>query len=429
MRDLKWRARGHRDREWPVGFRIIGRSHAFAAIRVMVLLGTRVLLPGSAALAQEAPSLRVILRPELITEVADQALPLKLNPPADPTDVTSQQLTITELLYCGSDERGDGRMIGVIDEGDAPLRARSLEPSDCDQPLPTIAGRELRVPGSPEWVAAARLRLSWQLWRLALAVVDSSSAARPGFTTPNLPSAASRGVSYPTRGLQPLTGPGQNLKFDLAVGFRRNGVIIDAYPGGTASNPDGSFLSEDALTTAIQSSPSSTNVIAEARYGFVNQMLAIYSPTFNIPVSVQGLSTILFARDLSVKGADNQLTLTGKIIGQNLTYDSRVDCAGEDLAVQQVSMEAERVNCARPDMMSWLQCQAGHGLAAALTGYYQNQSLHVSTQSRPLHFSFGGTRYEAYFSALKTSSHSGVLSEAGQATLQRVASQPPLQHD
>jgi hypothetical protein len=82
-------------------------------------------------------------------------------------------------------------------------------------------------------------------------------------------------------------------------------------------------------------------------------------------------------------------------------------------------MEAAGANCAQPDMMAWLQCQAGHGLAAALTAYYQNQPLHISTRSRPLHFAFGGNDYAAYFTALKTSSHDGTLSETGQAVLQR----------
>jgi hypothetical protein len=404
------------------------RSHV-KRLLLMALCGvTFVLSAGLMAQAQE-PALRVILRPELITEVADQALPLKVNQPTDPTDITAQQLTLTELLYCGADGHGDGRMIGVIDEGNAPLRSRSLEPSDCNQPLASIAARELRVPGAPEWVEAAQIRLTWQPWRLSLTIAETASAARPGFTAPNLRSATSQGASFPTSGLQPLTGVGQNLRFDLAVGFRRGGIVIDAYPNGTASNPAGNFPSNDRLSVQIEASPSAANVIAAARYEFINQMLTIYSPTFNIPVSVQGLSTTLLARDLSVKGSDNQLTLTGKMISQNLAYDSRVDCTGDDLAVQQVTMEAAGVNCAQPDMMSWLQCQAGHGLATALTAYYQNQPLHISTQSQPLHFTFGGTDYEAYFTALKTSSHAGMLSEAGQATLQRVGGQPLPHHD
>jgi hypothetical protein len=404
------------------------RSHV-KRLLLMALCGvTFVLSAGLMAQAQE-PALRVILRPELITEVADQALPLKVNQPTDPTDIAAQQLTLTELLYCGADSRGDGRMIGVIDEGNAPLRARSLEPSDCDQPLASIAARELRIPGAPEWVEAARLRLTWQPWSLSLTIAETASAARPGFTAPNLRSATSQGASFPTGGLQPLTGPGQNLRFDLAVGFRRDGIVIDMYPSGAASNPSVNFPADDTLSVQIQAAPPAANVLVAARYELINQMLTVYSPTFNIPVSIQGLSTTLLARDLSVKGGANQLTLTGKIISQNLAYDSRVDCTGDDLAVQQVTMEAAGVNCAQPDMMSWLQCQAGHGLAAALTTYYQNQPLHISTQSQPIHFTFGGTDYEAYFTALKTSSHGDGVSEAGQATLQRVSGVPSLQHD
>ena len=386
------------------------------------------LLVTAAAQAQTPPPLRVILEPQLITEVADQTLPLPLDQPAEPTDIVSQRLTLTELLYCGTDPHGDGLMVGVVDEGPGTLRARSLTSSDCHQPLAAIAARELQVSGAPEWVEAAHIRLTWQPWRLTLAIIDTAPAARPGFAPPNLPS-TSHALTFPTNGLQPLTGPGQNLKFDLAVGFRHGGIVIDAYPHGSAANPSANFPSDAALDAEIQSIPSAANVITAARYDFINQMLTLYSPAFNVPVNVQGFSTTVVARDLSISGATNQATLTGKVISQNLAYNARVDCAGDDLAVQQVAMDAAGVNCAQPDMMSWLQCQAGHGLAAALTGYYQNQPLHVSTQARPLHFDFGGTDYEAYFTALKTSSQGGVLSEAGQATLQRVGGQASLPHD
>ena len=341
-----------------------------------VLLG---LLINAVAQAQTPPPLRVILEPQLITEVADQTLPLSLDQPAEPTAIVSQQLTLTELLYCGAGAHGGGLMVGVVDEGPGTLRARSLTSSDCTQPLATIAARELQVSGAPEWVEAAHIRLTWQPWRLSLAVTDTASAARPGFTPPNLPSAA-KGLSFPTSGLQPLTGPGQTLKFDLAVGFRRGGIVIDAYPHGSSANPSANFPGDSALDAQIQSIPSMANVITAARYDFINQMLTLYSPTFNVPVNVQGFSTTVVARDLSISGATKQATLTGKVISQNLAYNARVDCAGDDLAVQQVTMDAAGVNCAQADMMSWLQCQAGHGLAAALTAYYQNQPLHVSTQ-------------------------------------------------
>jgi hypothetical protein len=407
-------------------------SRIFQVKRVSPLLsflgGLFGLLITAAAHAQTPPPLRVILEPQLITEVADQTLPMTLEQPAEPTDLVGQRLTLTELLYCGTDANGDGLMVGVVDEGPGALRARSLTSSDCTQPLAAIAARELQVSSAPEWVEAAHIRLTWLPWHLTLVVIDTASAARPGFTPPNLPS-ASQGLTFPTSGLQPLTGPGQNLKFDLALGFRHGGIVIDAYPRGSATNPSASFPSDAALDGQIQSIPSSANVITAARYDFINQMLTLYSPDFSVPVNVQGFSTTVVARDLSISGSNNQATLTGKVISQNLAYNARVDCAGNDLAVQQVAMDAAGVNCAQPDMMSWLQCQAGHGLAAALTAYYQNQPLHVSTQARPLHFDFGGTDYEAYFTALKTSSQVGVLSEAGQATLQRAGGQAPLPHN
>jgi hypothetical protein len=313
-------------------------------------------------------------------------------------------------------------MLGVIDEGPHPPTARSLAPADCRQPLAAITARELQAPGAPEWVAAAHLRLTWRPWQLTLEVADMASAARPGFTAPQ-PSASALSRSFSTSGLRPLTGPGASLSFSLALAFMRDGVVLDAWPSGSAANPAAAFPSVTALAAQIRNSPPDANVIATARYPFINQMLALYSPEFNVPVNFQGLSAMLLARKLSVSGSENQVTLTGQVIsqsgGRNLAYDTRVACAGDDLAVEQVTMDAAGSNCAQPDMLIWLQCQAGRGLAAALTAYYQNQPLHVSTRARPLRFTFGGNDYVAFFTALKTSSHDGAVSEAGQAVLQR----------
>jgi hypothetical protein len=368
------------------------------------------------------PLLRVLILPSLMTELADQVLPIRLQTSADITAVTNQALALTELLYCGADERGNGVMIGVVEEGLGQPRARSLAKSDCQRPLADIASRELRLPDAPEWVEAAHIYTSWKPWQLTLAVADTASAARMGFAAPK-PAAGELSRSFATNNLQPLTGPGRDLAYDLALRFMRDGVVIEAYPTGGAANPNANSPGINALAAQLRAAPPDTNVIAEAPYPFINQMLSIYSPTFNIPVSIQGLSAMLLARNLSLSGGENQLTLTGQVInqsgGQSLAYDARVDCAGDDLAVREVSMSAAGANCSQPDVMTWLECQSARGLSAALTAYYQNQPLHVSTRSHPLDFRFGGNDYEAFFTALKTTSNAGAVSEDGQAVVQR----------
>jgi hypothetical protein len=376
--------------------------------------------------------MRLSLRPQLIDEVADQVLPLRLGPQPGAADVAAQPLTLTELLYCGANDHGDGILLGVIDEGQGAMRAASLTASDCGRPLADIAARELRLPSAPEWVEAGRIRLAWQPWRLTLAIIDAAGAARPGFMAPDLREAG-QVARFATSGLQPLTGPGEKLRFDLAVAFRRDGILIDVYPGDSAGDPSSNFPSEAAFASQINAAPPESNVIAAARYPFINQLLAIYSATFDIPLNLQGITTTVLARDLSLSGGENQASLTGKVISPslgNLVYDARVDCAGQDLAVQQVAMEAEAVTaCNQANTIDRLQCQvgqmaapeSGRALATALTAYYQNQPLHISTHGKPLRLTFGGVSYDANFAALKTSSHDGVLIEAGQASLQRVS--------
>jgi len=374
--------------------------------------------------------MRLVLRPQLIDQVADQIVPLTVEVPSAATGLAGQRLALTDLIYCGTDDRGAGLMLGVIAEGQGRMPAASLGASACNLPLSAIAAHALQTPSGPEWVEAARIRLTWQPWRLTLDLSDAAGAARAGFTAPGLPRAV-QVAQFATAGLQPLTGAGQNLRFDLAAAFRRNAIVIDAYPSGGPAEPATSFPSEAALASLISEAPAPANMIAEARYPLINQLLATYAPSFDVPLNLQGLAATVQAHDLSLSGGENQASLTGKVaspsLGQDLIYDARVDCAGDDLTVQQVAMEAVPMTCDQTDMMARLQCQArqmtadgsARALAAALTAYYQNQPLHISTRGKPLQLTFGGVDYEANFAALKTGSHGGLLSEAGQASLQR----------
>jgi hypothetical protein len=119
--------------------------------------------------------------------------------------------------------------------------------------------------------------------------------------------------------------------------------------------------------------------------------------------------------------------VAGKLVYRTIEYDASVRCQGEDLTVNQVSLDAPGAACDQQDMMTRLQCEgqgvamsgSSKALAAAVTSYYQGQPLHVSTRSQPLDFAIGETNYQASFEALKSSSHGGMFSEAGRASFRR----------
>jgi hypothetical protein len=97
------------------------------------------------------------------------------------------------------------------------------------------------------------------------------------------------------------------------------------------------------------------------------------------------------------------------------------------LTVRQVTLDAPFPNCNQDDLMARLQCQgqsvamsgSSKALAAAITQYYEGQSLHVSTRRQPLDFTIGDSDYQATFQAFKSSSHDGMFSEAGSATIRK----------
>jgi hypothetical protein len=187
------------------------------------------------------------------------------------------------------------------------------------------------------------------------------------------------------------------------------------------------FLKDQAIGNEIAKAPANSNVIADAQYPFINQVLRLYGSTFDIPIPIEGVTESMTAKNVVVSGAENVMYVAGKLVYRTIEYDASVRCQGEDLTVNQVSLDAPGAACDQQDMMTRLQCEgqgvamsgSSKALAAAVTGYYQGQPLHVSTRSQPLDFAIGETNYQASFEALKSSSHGGMFSEAGRASFRR----------
>jgi hypothetical protein len=378
------------------------------------------------AFAQGSPPLRVVMLPALIRDAIAQMLPIAIESPGGASDLVPQNLSIVGLVYCGADPGGAGEAIGVISPGTpSSIAPMTLGTSECNGSLASLAPRLLASGDSSDWLNVVRIRAAWTPWRLTLTVIDAAGAARSGYTAPNL-----RGLgqikAYTTSGLRILTGAGRNVAFDLAIGFPGQAISVVAIPSGQISNP-APFLTDAAVANEIAGAPHMSNVIADANYTFINQVMRLYASTFNIPIPIQGTTQTLTAQNLRVSGGENLLTVAGQLAYQSAAYDASVRAQGDDLTVSQITLDSPAENCNQDDMMARLQCQgrglamsgSSSALAGALTNYYAGQPFHVSSRTHPLTFTFGGADYQVTFDALKSSSHGGSLIEAGRATLLR----------
>ncbi len=373
-----------------------------------------------------SPPLRVILTPALMPDVVAQALPIDFSAAA----AGAPAVKLVAAVWCGAAASGGADAIGVVFPNDAPAApAPPLASADCSQPLDAVAKRALAAAATP-WLEAVRVHALWRPWRLRLNLADSAGAARAGASAPDL-----LGLpivhEYPTSNLHFLTGPGANAAFDVAVGFRDRAVDLVAFPSRQIADPS-PYLADSETAAMLAAAPAAANVIAAATYPFINQILRLYGAAFPIPIPIQGVNQTMTASDLAVSGGDRTMTASGKLEWQSIAYDAAVRCAGDDLAVSQITIDAPAASgCAQDDLLERMRCQgsalamngSAGALANALTNYYGGQPLHVSTRDRPLAFSFGGSDYLATFDALKAGSTGDVLSEDGRARIRRVA--PP----
>lgn len=407
-------------------FNFLARWVCLATV-VCVASMTFLIVP-TIAFAQNAPPLRVVLLPRLIPEALRQMLPITFDSPNSATDIEPQKIAVVAMVYCGGDSAGGAYAVGVAVPGQGrALPASALSEADCTGSLANTATRLMGADAGSEWLEVIKLRAAWTPWRMTLAIADAAGAAKPGFSAPNLKNFGQI-KSYSTSGIRILTGRGSNAGFDLAVGFPGAAITIIAFPGGQVSNP-APYLGDPGIASEIANAPATSNVIADAQYIFVNQVLRLYGSTFDVPIPIEGVTETMTAKNITVRGADNVMTVAGNLEYRTVDYDASVRCEGDDLTVNQVTLDAPAANCNQDDVMARLQCQgqsvamygSSRALAAALTRYYQNQPLHISTRTHPLDFAVGDTAYQATIEALKSSSRGGMFSEAGRASIRRAA--------
>lgn len=379
----------------------------------------------SAAWAQavERPLARVVLMPELIPSVVRQLVPMTVELEAPRIGPRATKIKIAGLVYCGSDGQAGAWALGAAYPDGAAPGPNVLATTDCQAPLPEIAQRLAHSAGAPDWVEVIKTHVTWTPWTLRFAIADAAAASKGGSAAPSLKK-LEQVENFPTSNLRILPPPGQENRFDVAIGFLQSSIVVALFPAGRVSNPAPYLKGDPVLDAEMADAPARANAVADAQYGFINALLRLYAPSFEIPFQLQGMTQNLVARNLSASGGDNTMMVTGQINLGNISYNAAVHCEGEDLAIRQVTLAAPALNCNGNDVVANLQCQgqqaASGVLAATLTNVYQGQRFHYSTVDRPLRFTLGDTEFTAKFEALRSSSRGSTVNEDGNVTIERI---------
>ncbi len=381
--------------------------------------------------ADEGSLMRAVILPDLIPSVVQQLIPMTVELPADRTDLRAPRIKIVGLVYCGGDGHGGATALGVVYPDEAAPAPQALSAADCSGVLAGLANRLAHSAGAPEWVEVIKAHVIWTPWQLKFAVADAAGAAKEGKRAPSLNSLGEF-KNYPTSNLQILPPPGENYRFDVGIGFLNSTIVIAIFPSGRTANPQPYLTINPLLSAEMSAAPERANVLVDALYVFINDLLRIYAPSYQVPIQLQGMTQTMMAKNIRVSGGDNMMTAAGQLTLGEIAYNGTVRCEGSDLGVSQITLDAPAANCNSDDLMERLRCQgqqaalagSSNAVAAALTNYYQGQKFHYSTIDRPLRFTLGDTEFAATFEALKSSSRDSTVSEAGHVTIKRMGQAP-----
>jgi hypothetical protein len=378
--------------------------------------------------ADDTPLATAVLLPSLVSTVAQQLVPLSAELP-DRQATSSVQVKIVTLVYCGTDGQGGGYAIGIAVPAESTFSPKPLSAADCHDALSAVAKRAIESPAAPNWIEAVRAQLGWAPWQLKLALSDAAPATREGVRAPSLAGIRTL-ASYPTSNLAILPPPGDDRRFDVAFSFPATAIVAALFASGRTSNPlEAALRTQESLGAQDSEVPKQANVLITAQYSFVNDLLRLYAPEYEVPIPVQGMTGKMVAKDVQVAGADNSMTASGQLVTENIAYGCVVHSAGADLVIRRIELNPIQKSCTSDDLMERLQCQAEQlatssssaSVANALTNYYQGTPFHYSSEAHPLQFNLLGRPITANFDALKSSSKGTLISEAGRASIEMTA--------
>jgi hypothetical protein len=408
-----------------------------AACAALIVVAATISPDAASARAEGGPLMRVVVLPDTLAQASHELVPLDVTPWTGAGEPGST-IKLINLVYCAADASNGASILAAAQPSDQPTASVMLSSSDCTAAPSGLAAHLRASAPSVRWIKIIKGRASWQPWRMTVTITDVATAGSGAglsflkvgdswsYSTADLAllPPADRNLNQGAANLREA----RNFRFDLAVAFYRNYILLALFSHGNTADPGPALKADEALRREIGSAPEGTSAVADAQDTFVNELLRVYAPVYEIPINVQGAAQNLTARDVSIAAGDNRLKVDGQVAFGQLSYDAVVDCAGEDLEVRDITLEAPPASCHGSDMMEQFRCQAqsaamqasSNTLSSALTSYYQGQKFHYSTNGQPIRFNLGDEEFSATFEALKTSSAGSIVSEAGRATIRRI---------
>lgn len=380
--------------------------------------------------AEETPLATAVLLPSLIESIVQQLVPATLDLPAGAA-TSPVRVKIAALVYCGTNGHGGGYAVGIGIPAESTGSPKALSAADCHEPLPALAKRTIESSGAPNWIEAVRAEVEWVPWQLTLKISELAPAAKPAASAPSF-SGMQNLARYATSNLAILPPPGGDRRFDVAFSFPATAIVAALYASGRSSNPLAALTSQGSFVAPAAEIPSQANLLVSAQYAFVNDLLRLYAPEYEVPIPVQGMTEKMLAKDVQVTGADDSMTATGQLVMGNIAYRCKVHSAGPDLVIKRIELNPIAKDCNSDDLMERMQCQgeqlatsgSSASVANALTNYYQGTPFHYSSEAHPLQFDLLDRQITATFEALRSSSEGTTISEAARASIQ-VVPQPP----
>lgn len=302
-------------------------------------------------------------------------------------DSQPQQVTLTEIRYCGIDTASRARLLALATLGaTAPVGGGVPGPlitteADCDASLATVL-RARAIAGG----LVARIEVEWQPWDLRFRVSEARSAG-------TLPvGLVGQEFTVPTAPLD-LTIGARELPLALSLRFAHSAIVVGLQtvgpPGASPRLTPGAMVSPDLRLFV---SLASLNWIAKD----------YFKDGQPLKVTGSGLASDLELTSLRVDAPqDNTLLVTGVATSSDqAAFDIKAALAGTDLTVASVEVAPRLRQCGGLDPLEALGCQtenAVHTAAALtlgplLTGLFHDQTVRELSRLQPIPVRLGALR-------------------------------------
>lgn len=371
----------------------------------LALLAFGLSLASTAVHAAEGEAARVRFSAALLDETVRGLLPtlIRLPPPSgEPSaDNRSSFATMTELIYCGANDKGVGHFRALLRLESSPAPAALLVGRQgCQIDLADLAKR-VGENNEQAGIVVADLDATWKPWEIRFVVAHAEGTTKASKARLFAVLERRRELLVVQTGdvrIQADSGP---ILLYAVPSFTQGGIEVAVVLGG-----GGAPGSPEKLASARGGVPTGEpNVAADVPLAFANQLLRRL--TWNEPLVVAVNRDEVEIRNVSLSGEGAaeraRLTLTGQATPSSIRETVRwtVTSGGDPMRLSSIQIAAQMEDCAGLGTMAAVGCSvrngarstAAEGFAGSLTQRYQGQAVHEMGSPQTLRFTVAGERF------------------------------------